>query len=221
MSGQKGERAMAIYFGKPKHWKNYVDNVAKEDFSGITTMINDQLRYIGITNTDLKNVQKSSKYLLPHVDEIVDIFYSEIIANSHLRSIIEKNSTVERLQKTMAEYIRQFIRAEIDETYISSRVKVGAVHSKISLTAGYFLSAHAKIIQLMTSILLENYYGKADEMIEVVLSVQKLGTFDQQLITEVYMEETFKSFLFGTSETLDYTIQLDTPRELMTQAEEM
>src|SRR5699024_3200820 len=121
----------------------------------------------------------------------------------------------------MKQYIEHFLRATIDESYIKSRATVGAVHSRISLTAGYFISAHHKIIQLMTTIVLEKYYGKPDEMINVAMAIQKLGAFDQQLITEVYMEETFKSFLFGTSDTLDYTIQLDTPRQLIMQTDEM
>src|SRR5699024_6350646 len=203
---------MAIYFGKPNNWQSYLEN-KKETFADVSEAINDQLGYIGVTEKTLEYVKSSSVHILPYVDDIVDVFYERILENSHLRSIIEENSTVSRLRETMKQYIEHFLRATIDESYIKSRATVGAVHSRISLTAGYFISAHHKIIQLMTTIVLEKYYGKPDEMINVAMAIQKLGAFDQQLITEVYMEETFKSFLFGTSDTLDYTIQLDTPRQ--------
>ncbi|HLQ73616.1 MAG TPA: methyl-accepting chemotaxis protein [Bacillota bacterium] len=216
----KGEIIMAIYFGKPNNWQSYLEN-KKETFADVSEAINDQLGYIGVTEKTLEYVKSSSVHILPYVDDIVDVFYERILENSHLRSIIEENSTVSRLRETMKQYIEHFLRATIDESYIKSRATVGAVHSRISLTAGYFISAHHKIIQLMTTIVLEKYYGKPDEMINVAMAIQKLGAFDQQLITEVYMEETFKSFLFGTSDTLDYTIQLDTPRQLIMQTDEM
>lgn len=57
-------------------------------------------------------------------------------------------------------------------------------------------------------------------MMKMVTAVQKLAAFDQQLIVEVYMEETFKSFLFGISGMLNHMTQLDTTKQLISGMDE-
>lgn len=129
--------------------------------------------------------------------------------------MINEYSTVERLRQTLGKYLEQFLCAEIDQEYIMTRIMVGKTHSRIHLTAEHFISAHHFLIQFMTSILMEKLHQKPDQMIQMVLAIQKLAAFDQQLIVEVYMEETVKTFLFGVSEMLNQTTQLDTTKKLI------
>ena len=79
----------------------------------------------------------------------------------------------------------------------------------------YFLSSNQLLLQMMTTILMEKLHHKPMRMMETVLAVQKLAAFDQQLISEVYVEQTFKPFLFEISDMLSHTTQLDTMRNLI------
>lgn len=68
---------------------------------------------------------------------------------------------------------------------------------------------------------MEELHRQPNRMSSMVLAIQKLAAFDQQLIVDVYMEETFKDPLFGVTRTLDYTTQLDTSKVLLEEMDRM
>lgn len=215
------EVTMKIILKKPQTWDIFLNNTQSPEAFDIGERIKKRLHMMGIDKETLEHIKEVSEYLLPHKTEIVDRFYRQVTLEEHLKKIIDHYSSIDKLKKSMDNYIDQFLRAEMNHEYVRSRVIVGKVHSRISLTAEYFTSFHHLLIQMMTTILMEKLYHQPNQMIQAVLSIQKLAAFDQQLIVEVYMEETFKSFLFGTSDTLDYTIQLDTSGQLIAEMDNM
>lgn len=213
---------MSILRKRPKAWQQYIENLSLTDIEGVNDRTKQgSLTFLGIDQATLYDLKNVTHLLEPHIDEIVERFYDRVTSVPHLRNIINQHSTVDRLKTTMRQYITQLIHANIDEDYIETRKMVGRVHSRIHLTAEYFISAHHVILQMLTAILVEKLSHKPEQMLKAIMALQKLGAFDQQLITEVYMEDTLKTFLLNISETLDYTTQLDTSRELIAEMRHM
>ncbi|WP_249316860.1 methyl-accepting chemotaxis protein [Bacillus sp. FJAT-50079] len=206
---------------KTKSWDEYINRSDQTEITEVGNRIKERLAFMNISKENLADIREASSILSPYKKEIVNQFYNNITAVEHLKDIITSYSTVERLRITMEKYLDQFLQAEVNKEYISTRITIGQVHSHINLTAEHFISAHHLLIQIMTSIVMEKFHGQPNRMMNTVLSIQKLAAFDQQLIVEVYMEETFKSFLFGISDTLNYTTQLDTSKQLITQMNDM
>ncbi|WP_034771616.1 methyl-accepting chemotaxis protein [Caldibacillus thermoamylovorans] len=206
---------MSIFMKKTKTWRDYLNFSQSTDISQVGERAKERLVFLGINLETVNHVRQASQILLPYKDEIVNQFYDRLLAVDHLKKMINEYSTVERLQQTLGKYLEQFLCAEIDQEYIMTRIMVGKTHSRIHLTAEHFISAHHFLIQFMTSILMEKLHQKPDQMIQMVLAIQKLAAFDQQLIVEVYMEETVKTFLFGVSDMLNQTTQLDTTKKLI------
>lgn len=182
---------------------------------GVGEQVNERLLFLGITADTLADVKSAAPILLPRKAEFIRQFYDKLQSIDHLKAIITRHSTVDRLRKTMENYLEQLLRAEIDRDYVQTRIIIGQVHSRIHLTAEYFISAHHILIQSMTAILMEKLHHAPGEMIRLALAVQKLAAFDQQLIVEVYMESTFKSLLVGVSELVNHTTQIDSSKQLM------
>lgn len=208
---------MKILFKKPKTWNEYIERTGDTDLNDVGERVKQRLAYLGISEQTLADVKQASEFLLPYKKEAVSELYSQITSDKHLHGIILENSTLERLKVTMEQYVQQLLDANVDRNYVRNRIMIGQVHSRINLTAEHFISAHHLLMHLLTTIIMEKMYKNPDQMMQCVLSMQKLMAFDQQLIVEVYMEETFKSFLFGISKTLDYTTQLDTSKQLISE----
>ncbi|MGE8205662.1 methyl-accepting chemotaxis protein [Heyndrickxia sp. NPDC080065] len=186
------------------------------DISQVDERTKERLSFLGINQDTLNLVKKAATILSPYKEELVDQFYRNITSVDHLQNIILKHSSIERLRKTMESYLDQFLQAEVNDEYIKTRKIVGKVHSRIHLTADHFISSHHTLIQIMISILTEKSHLKRNQLMETVVALQKLSAFDQQLIVGVYMEETIKYFLFGVSDMLNHTTQLDTTKQLIT-----
>lgn len=205
---------------KTKPWNEYI-NRSGPDIKEVGNRVRDRLAFMNISQDNLNDIREASTILLPYKNEIINQFYDTITAVDHLKNMIIQHSTIERLQKTMEKYLEQFLQAEVNKEYVMTRIIVGQVHSRINLTAEHFISAHHLLMQIITSIVMEKWHSEPNRMMKTVLSIQKLAAFDQQLIVEVYMEETFKSLLFGISDTLNYTTQLDTSKQLLTKMDNM
>lgn len=206
---------MSIFTKKTKSWNDYINFSRSTDISQIGNRAKERLVFLSINQDTLNHVREAAHILLPYKAELVNHFYENLQSIDHLKKIILEHSTIDRLRQTMERYLDQFLHGEINNEYIMTRILIGQVHSRIHLTAEHFISAHHLLIQLMTSILMEKVHHKPHQMIQMVLAVQKLAAYDQQLIVEVYMEETFKSFLFGVSDLLNHTTQLDTTKQLI------
>lgn len=161
------------------------------DISEIEERVKEKLMFLNINQDTLNHVREAAQILNPYKDEIVHLFYEKLQLVDHLKQMIHEHSTLDRLRKTMDRYLDQFFQAEITHEYIKTRIVIGQVHSRIHLTAEHFISAHHFLIHLMTSILMENLCTHPHRMMQMILAVQKLAAFDQQLIVEVYMEIVF------------------------------
>ncbi|HEY4600857.1 MAG TPA: methyl-accepting chemotaxis protein [Cerasibacillus sp.] len=207
---------MAIFTKRPKNvWHDYLNFSQKTNIKQVNDDVSKRLSFLGINDKTLQHVRDAAEIISPYLTEIVDTFYETITSYEELQHLINEHSSVERLKKTMTTYLEQFFRAEINNDYIKARQIIGKVHSDIHLTSQHFTAAYQLLVQMMTSIIMEKMYNRSEKMIQMVLAIQKLAAFDVQLIVEVYTQSTVKQFLFGISDLLNYTTQLDTSRELI------
>ncbi|HLS07407.1 MAG TPA: methyl-accepting chemotaxis protein [Bacillota bacterium] len=212
---------MSLFIKKPKPWTDYVKAIEMSNIANVEQSIQHHLTLMDINEGTLQQIITVSHLLTPHIDEIVNEFYERITTDSHLAEMITSHSTLDALKRTMRQYIEQFIEAKVDERYVKTLIKVGQTHSRIHLRAEQFMAAHHLLIQFMSAIIMEKLYKKPHEKMQAVLAMQKLAAFDQQLIVQVYIGQTFNQLLIEASSTLDYLTQLDTSRELIQQMDSM
>lgn len=205
---------MKLFFKKANPWQSYLEG-NEEDFLDIGNRSTDRLNFLKISSETLTDVKAAAPYLQPYMEDIVDKFYENITASKDLYTIIRKYSSVDLLKVTQKKYIEQFLQANIDKEYVRTRVEIGKVHSSINLTANHFIMAHDMLIQYMTTILMDKLYKDPDKMMRLVVAIQKLATFDKQLIVDVYTESTFRSFLHEISGMLNDMTELDTTQQLI------
>ncbi len=206
---------MGIFTKKMQSWENYIKAEARTNIINTDKTIQDKLTMLGIHKEILTDVRKAAMILEPYKEKIVRFFYDRIYAIHHLQQLINKYSTLEKMYKTMEKYIDQFFRAEITKEYINTRIRVGRVHSRIHLSPDYFISGHHLLLQFMTSIIIEKMQKQPEQMVRMILAVQKLAAFDQQLIVSVYTEDTLKKFLYHISDIIDETTAVDETKELI------
>lgn len=206
---------MAFLFKKLKSWDTYTDIQGETDIPDLADRTKRRLTFMGIDQEALSRIQEAAEIIAPYKETIVDKFYKNITDVPHLREIIEKHSTIDRLKKTLSIFVEQFLSGQVTREYVQTRIVIGHVHYRVGLVAAHFLAAHHQLVQMMTSILMEKLHHRPDQMMASVGAIQKLASFDQQLVTEAYVEETTKSFFHEIIDMMNYMMQLDTSRPLM------
>lgn len=76
-----------------------------------------QIKMLQMTDDDLKFLKAFQPYVEENIEAIVDYFYDAIGMEPSLTKIIDDNSSVERLKKTLKKHIREMFSGQIDEQF--------------------------------------------------------------------------------------------------------
>lgn len=145
-----------------------------------------QIAFIGITEQELALLHRYHPVFEQIVNELVDELYDRITAQEELNSIIQKYSTLERLKETQKWYFLSLSEGVIDEPYVSKRIFVGKVHSKIGLTTQWYLGTYMLYLDLAIKYLQPLV---PDQWLQLTHALTKMFNFDSQLVLEAYQQD--------------------------------
>ncbi|MGP3739508.1 protoglobin family protein [Bacillus sp. 4A_MP2] len=104
------------------------------------TDIAKQIKMIDLTQQDLFILKQLNPIVQDEIEHIVDKFYKNLEVESSLMHIIQDNSSVERLKKTLRIHISEMFAGVIDESYVAKRIKIAQVHLRIGLQPKWYMA---------------------------------------------------------------------------------
>jgi len=146
--------------------------------------------YVGWTDQDAARVVAAAPLLEPHFPAIVDDFYEEIERHPAAQQVItEGDAQIERLKRTLINWLRELLSGEYDEAYAARRWKVGFRHVAIGLSQIYTNMALSRMKKGLLKALRESWTGDEETLFGVVTSLSTLLDIDLALIQEAYESE--------------------------------
>lgn len=169
--------------------------------------LENQIAMIGMTTVDLQMIRAMQPYVEEKIQDIVDQFYKNIEHEPSLLHIINSNSSIERLKKTLRRHIVEMFSGEIDESYIEKRLIIAHVHVRIGLKTKWYMSAFQDILLSLIDIVEENV-PQRDEAVLTIRAVSKILNLEQQLVLEAYDKETdrIKAEIEGQKNTIRMSV---------------
>lgn len=186
------------------------------DIQNVNKRAKRTLQLIGVNMETLSHIREAAPILLPYKNHILTKIMDHFLSIERINHVITKHSNVDQVRKKMDQYVEQFFRGVLDQEYIESRLAIGKVVSYAHITPEYFIPAYQVLVQFMTAILMDELRKKPEQMMNGVLAVQRLASYDLQLIEQAYIEDTNKYFLFRISDMLNHITRLDTTEQLIT-----
>ncbi|KYG90974.1 hypothetical protein A0U40_17040 [[Bacillus] sp. KCTC 13219] len=144
-----------------------------------------QIKMLQMTDDDLKFLKAFQPYVEENIEAIVDYFYDAIGMEPSLTKIIDDNSSVERLKKTLKKHIREMFSGQIDEQFFLKRQRIAQVHVHIGLPTKYYIGAFQNLfINLMEIVEQEVEHPK--DQFATLRAVSKILNFEQQIVLEEF-----------------------------------
>src|SRR5699024_7570970 len=177
-----------------KKKKSFLD---QDHSSSIALAITDedlkkQLQMISLNKQELNTLKNIQPLDEENIDVLVQQFYNTILHVSELRTIIEKHSSIERLEKTLKKHIIEMVGGTIDDTCLEKRYNVAQVHFTIALTPKWYLAAFQNLQSSFIEIINEHVQTK-EESKKIISAVTKILNFEQQLVLEAYEKENLNN----------------------------
>lgn len=153
--------------------------------------LNEQMRVIRLTEADLALLRKIRPRMEQNMDAITERFYQSVVDVEKLREMIVKHSTIDRLKRTLRDHILEIFNGKVDESYVSKRLRIAQVHKSIGLEPKWCLSAFKNLQNEFVRVIYHET-DQEEERLNIVRTVTKLLSLEQQLVLDAYEKENMK-----------------------------
>lgn len=100
-------------------------------------------------------------------------------------TIINDNSSVDRLKKTLSRHIYEMFSGVIDEKFIKQRYVIAHVHVRIGLAPKWYMCGFQDLFHSLSQII-EKEFTEIREYKRALMAVSKILNFEQQIVLEAY-----------------------------------
>ncbi|BBU38951.1 methyl-accepting chemotaxis protein [Aeribacillus pallidus] len=151
--------------------------------------IEKQILMIDLTEKDLQIINAIQPFVIEKIDLIADRFYKNLEKEPSLLKIINDNSSIEKLKKTLRQHIVEMFNRRIDASFIDKRIKIAHMHVRIGLQTKWYMCAFQDLFLALMDIIQQNIINKEDCFL-AIRAVSKILNLEQQLVLEAYDAES-------------------------------
>src|SRR5687767_11530769 len=98
-------------------------------------------RYVRFEAQDEKILQQLRPHVEPHFRRISDEFYTRLDEHAEARAVFSGPAQVERLKRSLCEWMQLLVTGPWDEAYYEKRCRIGDIHVHVALPQRYMFTA--------------------------------------------------------------------------------
>ncbi|MFC7060987.1 protoglobin domain-containing protein [Halobacillus seohaensis] len=150
-----------------------------------------QFKMIGLTKHDLSILKALQPLVTENIEPIVNQFYKNLEHQDSLMDIINDNSSVERLKKTLTIHIQEMFNGVIDTRFIGKRKKIAEVHVHIGLQPKWYMCAFQDLLLSLLDILKKEIID-VEEYSQAIRATTKILNLEQQIVLDLFEQENVR-----------------------------
>lgn len=184
---------MVIPFAKKWFKETEINTTVKEPVIQLELYpeLKKQMKLIGLGKDDIRMIHTFQPYVEKGIDDIVSVFYEQVLSVPSLRAIIEERTQIERLKKTVGSYIIEMFSGEFTETAIERKRRLAQMHFRIGLEPKWYMGTFHQIQTIIISLVNKEIRDHAQKE-TISLTISKLINLEMQLVLEEYEKENVK-----------------------------
>ncbi len=136
---------------------------------------------------DAELLKECGNFIRVEIDDIVAQFYTRLVENDDMDRIIGNADTLERLHRSMRQYIYELFDGFYGMNYVNSRLRIGMVHQRIGLELKYY-SASVLLLQNLLEKVIRHHVKDTDRATDTVRALEKLFVFDAGFVYDTYQQ---------------------------------
>lgn len=150
--------------------------------------VSQQIHMIHLTTKDLCMIRSLQPVIEEHLQDMVTNFYKNLANRAALMDIINQQSSVDRLKKTLIKHIYEMFSGKINHDYIKQRTIIAHVHVRIGLEPTWYMCAFQDLL-LSVNTIITPHMQTIKEYSDVMAAITKIFNLEQQIVLEAYERE--------------------------------
>lgn len=154
------------------------------------TFFADIKQYIGFDERDSAVLRTLEPYLEGHFVRIAEHFYERILAHPRAHAAITGGTEqVERLKKTLVDWMASGLRGPHDEVFYERRARIGRIHVQIGLPQQYMVTA-MNVMRIDYRDVLRVAVSDCDALIDACSAVDRLFDLELAVMFQTYQTDS-------------------------------
>jgi heme-based aerotactic transducer len=122
--------------------------------------------FVGLTDADLAELRAVQPIAREIAPSIAERFYGQMARAAEMMEVVRRNSTVERLSRTLARYFISIFDGRIDEDYVRFRVELGRTHNRLGVEPGWYTGMFPVLTDTFLREVQQRILGEAASAVE-------------------------------------------------------
>ena len=122
----------------------------------------------------------------PNAEYIVAAFYDHMVQSEEFTSIVNRDTTLERLRKTQTLYLRSLGQEFQSADYFEERLRVGIAHARVSVPLSLYECACAILKQKIIDAIPAQIHKDPAQLLGLASFISRITALDMSLAIETY-----------------------------------
>ena len=143
--------------------------------------------FLGFGEEDARRLGALAPLARRYADEVIEEFYAHLLSFHETQEFFRDEATLNRVKRLQKRYFLRLTSGRYDQSYVTNRLLVGAVHERIGLGVKLYLGAYRRYLDAMARRLWVASTGEQRRRLEALLSLFKIVFFDMGLAIDTYV----------------------------------
>lgn len=168
---------------RKREWTNLLKSLNINDDE-----IRSRKQFLQFNEEDVERLQSINDIAARYASEVIDSFYTHLLSFEETRTYFHDPNVLARVKAAQKEYFLRLTQGNYGADYIENRLKVGAVHERISLPMKSYLGMYSFYLRTIALRLFDTYRDDPKLALDTFLSLMKLTFLDMGLAIDTYVD---------------------------------
>lgn len=145
-------------------------------------------QFLQFSEDDVERLKEINDLASRYATEVIESFYTHLLGFEETRAYFHDANVLARVKAAQKEYFLRLTQGNYGPEYVENRLRVGAVHERISLPTKSYLGMYSFYLRSVAQRLFETYPDEPDRALDTFLSLMKLTFLDMGLAIDTYFE---------------------------------
>ncbi|WP_292937853.1 protoglobin domain-containing protein [Noviherbaspirillum sp.] len=150
--------------------------------------IRERKEFLEFRNEDEARLGEVNTLAAEYAEEVIEDFYRHILNFEDTRAFFSDPKVLAHVKNAQKQYFLRLTQGHYDENYVENRLRVGAVHERISLPIKSYLGMYSFYLRAVGMRIFERYKDDQAKAHDIFFSLMKLTFFDMGLAIDTYID---------------------------------
>lgn len=154
-----------------------------------TELIEDRLRFIEMEEGDIVELQQAREYIEPHIDDMLERFYTHILSYPEFKALFEDSDSIDRARASQkAHWLEELFSGHFRSSYFNKADKIGRTHARVGLAPSWYIGSYSKMLAQFIDRICEESENEGLKPCKTIQAVCKAVLLDVDLVIHCYLE---------------------------------